>query len=271
MTETGVYRAGSSVLLTCQASEGSPPLMYFWNSTCVGSCFALEETTQSVQESALHSGDSGIHTCSVTDYVGHSGTASIQITVSGNKESTSFCHVTVITYCLHLLGVSLFLEGTGQVRNNSIILASVTGRFNQVQCISGSTSVNVGQWIAPNGDIINGGTSGSFVIVTGDGADPGFTSIELRTGVSLTARDEGIYTCVIPDENGNLQYLYTGIYLQGFNSKQTNGTLRYFTIGMFATCSLTSDQLATASIWDWCTTSTQMYVCWLTCFDSGLD
>ena len=33
-------------------------------------------------------------------------------------------------------------------------------------------------------------------------------------------RDEGIYTCVIPDENGDLQYLYAGLYLRGFNCNQ---------------------------------------------------
>lgn len=80
--EAGVYQAGSSVTLTCQAYGGSPPLTYVWNSTC-GNCFVLEEMTQSVTRSALHSRDSGIHTCSVVDYVGHSGLAIIQMTVSG--------------------------------------------------------------------------------------------------------------------------------------------------------------------------------------------
>ena len=57
--------------------------MYYWNSTCDGDCFVLGETTQFVVNSALHSRDSGIHTCSVTDYVGNTGTSTIQITVSG--------------------------------------------------------------------------------------------------------------------------------------------------------------------------------------------
>lgn len=81
--EAGVYQAGSSVTLTCQAYGGSLPLTYVWNSTCRGNCFVLEEITQSVTRSALHSRDSGIHTCSVVDYVGHSGFAMIQMTVSG--------------------------------------------------------------------------------------------------------------------------------------------------------------------------------------------
>lgn len=69
--------------LTCQAYGGYPPLTYSWNSTCDETCFVLGEETQSVREDSIHSGDSGIHTCLVTDYVGHSGTAAIQMTVSG--------------------------------------------------------------------------------------------------------------------------------------------------------------------------------------------
>lgn len=80
--DAGVYQAGSSVTLTCQAYGESPPLTYVWNSTC-GNCFVFEEITQSVTRRALHSRDGGIHTCSVVDYVGHIGFAMIQMTVSG--------------------------------------------------------------------------------------------------------------------------------------------------------------------------------------------
>lgn len=116
-------------------------------------------------------------------------------------------------------GVALYLDGVGPVQNNSIIRASITGRFNQLQCISGSSAANVGQWIAPNGGGIAGGPSDSFTIITGDADDPGFTSVELKDGVSLASRDQGVYSCVIPDENGNVHYLYVGLYLRGFNSK----------------------------------------------------
>lgn len=96
VTETGVYLAGSSLILTCQANGMYLPLTYRWNSTCEGDCFALEETTPSVQDSALHSGDGGVHTCSVTDYVGHQGMATFQMTVSGDKISL---HNIFILHC----------------------------------------------------------------------------------------------------------------------------------------------------------------------------
>ena len=111
------------------------------------------------------------------------------------------------------------MDGLGLVGNNSIIRATATGRFNQLQCISGSTVASVGQWISPSGAVISEGQSGSFIVVTGDGNDPGFTSLELRTGVALSATDEGVYTCAIPDENGNMWYLFVGLYRQRFNSK----------------------------------------------------
>ena len=112
------------------------------------------------------------------------------------------------------VGVALYLEGSEPVQNNSIIRASITGRFSQLQCISGSTVGNVGHWKAPNGEDID---EESFIVSVGDTTDPGITSIELQTGVSLSTRDEGIYTCIIPDENGDVQYLYAGLYQRGFN------------------------------------------------------
>ena len=130
----------------------------------------------------------------------------------------------LILYLVHV-GVALYLEGVGPVQNNSIIHASTTGRLNQLQCISGSTAANVGRWIAPNGEDIAGLTD-TFNVVTGDNTDPGLTFIELQPGQSLESEDQGIYTCIIPDESGDTQYLYVGIYQQGFNSKQIS-TISY--------------------------------------------
>ena len=123
-----------------------------------------------------------------------------------------------------LLGVALYLDGIGLVQNNSIIRTSITGRLNQLQCISGSSTASVGQWIAPNGEEIDGGPADSFTILAGDADDPGFTLIELKDGVSLAPRDQGVYSCVIPDENGNVHYLYIGLYLRGFNGKNKQST-----------------------------------------------
>lgn len=81
--EAGAYQAGSSITLTCQVQGGYAPLTYSWNSTCDGVCFALGETTNSISKAALHSVDTGNYTCTVTDYTGRTGSATIQISLSG--------------------------------------------------------------------------------------------------------------------------------------------------------------------------------------------
>ena len=43
----------------------------------------LGSTTQSITQTALHSVDSGNHTCSVTDALGNQGMTTIQVTVVG--------------------------------------------------------------------------------------------------------------------------------------------------------------------------------------------
>ena len=78
------HQASSSINLTCTVmGMYSTPLTYHWTSTCTGKCFVLLGRTPTLTESSLHSIDSGNHTCTVTDALGNSGTASTEIVVSG--------------------------------------------------------------------------------------------------------------------------------------------------------------------------------------------
>ena len=79
----GLYQVGSAVDLTCRAQGGESPILYSWTSTCSGFCFVLGETTNYIRMNALRSIDSGNHTCSVTDYTGRTGNATVQINLSG--------------------------------------------------------------------------------------------------------------------------------------------------------------------------------------------
>ena len=108
-------------------------------------------------------------------------------------------------------GVSLFLEGVGQLQNNSIVQLSRTGSIGQLQCISASTSPGVGQFVAPNGTDI---TNASSIITIGNSTDPGYISLELQ---DIVATNQGVYKCVIPDENGVEQHLHVGISYGPFN------------------------------------------------------
>ena len=79
-----LHQASSSLNLTCSVQgQSDAQLSYQWTSTCTGNCFVLGSTTQSITQTALHSVDSGTHTCSVTDALGNQGMATIQMTVVG--------------------------------------------------------------------------------------------------------------------------------------------------------------------------------------------
>ncbi len=78
-------QTSSTINLTCVVS-GMPslPLTYQWTSTCSGNCFVLLGATQTITQPSLHSVDSGNHTCSVTDALGNSGTATAEVIVTGS-------------------------------------------------------------------------------------------------------------------------------------------------------------------------------------------
>ncbi len=76
------YRAASSVTLRCVASGTSGHVTYRWSSTC-GSCFASSSSSQTVSETILRSRDAGVHTCSVTDSLGNTGSDVITMNIVG--------------------------------------------------------------------------------------------------------------------------------------------------------------------------------------------
>lgn len=79
---------------------------------------------------------------------------------------------------------------------------------------------NVGRWIAPYGVDLTNSTTDPFNVNRGDEQDPGSLVIQQRNGHIVTRSLQGIYTCIIPDENGKQTYTHVGIYQNGFNSKQ---------------------------------------------------
>ena len=78
------HQASSSLNLTCTVSGiSNAPLTYQWTSTCADNCFVLGSEDSTLFSNALHSIDSGNHTCSVTDALGNIGTATTEIIVEG--------------------------------------------------------------------------------------------------------------------------------------------------------------------------------------------
>ena len=79
------YRPGTSVTLTCSAHDATGTVSYQWSSTC-SSCFASSSTARSIRDSILQSNDAGVHTCTVTDGSGNTGSNSTEMKLIGIKE-----------------------------------------------------------------------------------------------------------------------------------------------------------------------------------------
>ena len=112
---------------------------------------------------------------------------------------------------------SIGSEGSTPLTNNTLIIADNFGHIASLQCISGSKLPNIGQWISPDGLDITYSSSDPFDVTAGDSSDPGFIQISVVSG--LTFSDLGVYTCQIPDENGNVMSLHVGIYLPAYIGK----------------------------------------------------
>ena len=78
------YRAASGpVIVTCTAIGGTGSISYQWSSDCNSSDFQ-GATSRMITRAAVHSGDTGTHTCTATTPKGV-GSASINFTVTGKN------------------------------------------------------------------------------------------------------------------------------------------------------------------------------------------
>ena len=93
------------------------------------------------------------------------------------------------------------------ISNNSAVAINRNGSATNVLCHSGSRGSDAGMWIAPDGDIVPDLATdrlSSFLLV-----HP-FTNLSLVD--PLVTRQEGVYTCIVSDETGEVQSLHIGIF-----------------------------------------------------------
>ena len=113
--------------------------------------------------------------------------------------------------------------GAGHILNNSILETTSEGRIPQLLCLSGSNTSAVGQWVGPDGRILTTIQSDPFDVIFGDNSNPGQLIIETPvTNPPITTTYEGVYTCIIPDEGDDTEYLHVGIYLSGSSGEYIN-------------------------------------------------
>ena len=81
------YRAASGPLVaTCRVQGTSVAVTFQWSSTCRDCPFQStkpESASSVIRQPALHSGDTGTHTCTVNDNEGRAGIASIVMNIKG--------------------------------------------------------------------------------------------------------------------------------------------------------------------------------------------
>ena len=129
---------------------------------------------------------------------------------------------------------------TGVLPNNGIVIAQAATSETRTffQCRSGSLVTGVGQLVDLDGNTFNigGQSSGVFSVEKTGSGQPG--SVQFRNRINhqpdLTAADEGVYSCRIPDESGAVVDVNIGVYRNGFNSKNKNGggCLHHARVGM---------------------------------------
>ena len=113
------------------------------------------------------------------------------------------------------IGVGLYHSQLGLLANNSVIHAS-GGVLGSVSCISGRSAPGVGQWISPDGQDYTqpGAETNPFRVLVGGATNPGILNVTLGPpGRFPSGQWEGVYSCIIPDENQTPQVLYMGIHI----------------------------------------------------------
>ena len=118
-------------------------------------------------------------------------------------------------------GIQIFRgipRGNFPLTNGLVISDNPSGndyRF-RIFCRSDSMTGNVGEFIGLDGNVLS---SNSIFSIANPQA--GELRVQNRVGSqsSLTASQEGVYTCRIPLQNGEIREINVGVYSSGFNSE----------------------------------------------------
>ena len=112
-----------------------------------------------------------------------------------------------------LWGTSDFLFNTSSFR------ASANGDIGIIYCHSSAFSSNVGQWISPQGLDITRNFTDPFSIQFNNGPGyPSYNTLRLQNPSlqPFIATYNGVYSCIVPDDQGIMQTLHIGIYSHAY-------------------------------------------------------
>ena len=131
----------------------------------------------------------------------------------------------IAIYCLQGAGIHVLngastgdLEVPGSLPDNGIVISLGTTTFGfyfRFFCRSDSMMNNVGMLIGPDRTTV---TSGDVFTIAHP--RPGELGVENPLSQNiLTADDQGVYTCRIPLQSGEMRDINVGVYPSEFNSK----------------------------------------------------
>ena len=104
------------------------------------------------------------------------------------------------------------LEAGSLIANNGMIISGREGL--RLECVSNSSQSGLGTVTTPAGHTLSPGDTTDSWSLSPPSHTPGLLS--LITSAPITPSQQGIYTCSLPDSNGNDIELNVGIYLYGF-------------------------------------------------------
>ena len=105
---------------------------------------------------------------------------------------------------------------SGPIPNNGLIVSGSDEL--KLECVSNSSQSGVGTITILNGTILTPDVTTSVWNLTNPSSRPGV--IRFQNLTSFTSSDQGIFTCTIPDDNGNQISFNVGLYPHGFNGEQ---------------------------------------------------
>lgn len=116
------------------------------------------------------------------------------------------------------LGAGIYASSAHKaLMNNSLIKADSNQQSGEFSCMSGSKQGGVGHFIGQDGKDITYKSGDPFHVSIGGIRNPGL--IQVSSYNTLYASHQGVYTCRIPDETGNLVDINVGLYRYEFNSE----------------------------------------------------
>ena len=166
--------------------------------------------------------DAGVHTCTVTDDNGNTGSSSIEMKLIGIKVVQTVVMYVHNSQYYYYTGAGFHVDHSYYLNNvavaNNSLIVKQSYSYLEVYCYSNSTSTDIGYYIFP--DSVSQYSSSYHRY-----------SINRRTssGVRLYSSNPnmwGIFTCEIPDSEGNTVETSIGIY----SSKPCKLTRKYLYI-----------------------------------------